>query len=161
MSYKEMRKVTEKLWAKNKYSVMAKGYEHYKRIGKVLKEAQSVDELYEVYLMIFEAVHLPYTKKGMRTTLEHMWGYFRKRADEDEKRVFFASMNEILDGEEELSEEDISQLKSLVTNLLKKYPSDYIDQSYFIKPDEGWNVLFEGQDYEGITEEVYKKSIRE
>ncbi|MCA0989004.1 YbgA family protein [Alkalihalobacillus algicola] len=153
-----MRKVTEKLWAKNKYSVMAKGYEHYKHVSNVLKEAQSVEELYDIYVLIGESIRLPYTKKGMRTTLEHMWGYFKNRADKDEKREFFRSMNEILDGEGELSEEQIKLLKNPVTHLVNKYPSDYISQSHFIRGDVGWNVLFEGKDYVGITKEDYKKA---
>ncbi|WP_270180372.1 YbgA family protein [Alkalihalobacillus sp. CinArs1] len=153
-----MRKVTEKLWARNKYSVMAKGYEHYKRIGAAFKEAHSIDDLFNVYTLIGEAEQLPHTKKGMRTTLEHMWGYFKKRADEEEKQAFFRTMNTVLESEQNLSKENIAQLKTLVENLLEKYPSDYLSQSHFIKVDSGWNVVFHEDNIEGITKEDYKKA---
>ena len=126
MPDKRSRTLTEKLWARNKYTVMAKGYEYYKKIGGALKNANSNEELFAVYEQIQETLNLPYTKKGMRTTLEHMWGYFKKQATSEEKEVFFTKLNHLMSSSPPFSNKDIEPIRHHLLTLLDPYPSDYL-----------------------------------
>ncbi|WP_273851692.1 YbgA family protein [Guptibacillus spartinae] len=143
MNDKRTRTLTEKLWARNKYTVMAKGYEHYKEIGEALKTAHTREELLHVYDLLKETLTLPYTKKGMRTTLQHMWGYFKKRATSEEKELFFVIVNEHLEHSEPLTKKDIGAIQKHLVQLLKKYPSDYLAQSSFIQSYKQWNEVYD------------------
>ncbi|MBN8210953.1 YbgA family protein [Bacillus sp. NTK071] len=144
MADKRIRTLTEKLWARNKYTVMAKGYEHYKNVSTALKNAQSNEQLLDVYALLKDTLKLPYTRKGMRTTLEHMWGYFKKQATTDEKDLFVMKRNE-LGNTEILSEKDIQSIRTYLLELLANYPSDYLEQSSILNPNEKWNEVYENK----------------
>ena len=47
-----MKKETELLWASEKYSVMAKGYNFYKDIQVKMREAQSAEDYVEIQKLI-------------------------------------------------------------------------------------------------------------
>lgn len=143
MNDKRIRRLTEKLWARNKYTVMAKGYEHYKEIGEALKKAQTPKELLGVYDLLKETLTLPYTKKGMRTTLQHMWGYFKKRATSEEKERFFVIVNERIEHSEPLTENDIGAIQEHLVQLLETYPSEYLAESSFIQSYKPWNEVYD------------------
>lgn len=138
---KRCRTLTEKLWAKNKYDVMAKGYEHYKRISKELNNASSTEDLLAVYKQIEDALNFPYTKKGMRTTLEHMWGYFKKQTTTEEKNVFFLKLNHLISSSPPITDEKLMPIRQYLMRLLDKYPSDYLLASTFVQPHLVWNEV--------------------
>ena len=155
MSDKRIRTLTEKLWAKNKYTVMAKGYEHYKNIGEALKKAQSPEELLYVYNLLKETLTLPYTKKGMRTTLQHMWGYFKKRATREEKEEFIAIMTEQLSDLDPLTDHNIEVIRKQLWKLLETYPSDYLLQSSFVHPKRKWNEVYDQKQMRILSKNDY------
>ncbi|WP_226654543.1 YbgA family protein [Pseudalkalibacillus hwajinpoensis] len=157
MSNKRIRPITEKLWARNKYTVMAKGYEHYKNIGEALKKAQSPEELLDVYDLLKKTLTLPYTKKGMRTTLQHMWGYFKKRATSEEKEEFIAVMNEQLTDLNPLTDHNIEVIQKQIWKLLETYPSDYLLQSSFVQPQRKWNEVYDQKQLRIVLREDYLK----
>lgn len=157
MSTKRIRTLTEKLWARNKYSVMAIGYEHYKNVSTALKIAESNEQLLGVYNLLRDTLKLPYTRKGMRTTLEHMWGYFKKFATSEEKELFIMKRNE-LGNADILSEKDIQSIRTYLVELLERYPSDYLQQSHFLHPKEQWNGVYDQKQIKAITEEDYLSS---
>ncbi|WP_169525259.1 DUF1722 domain-containing protein [Pseudalkalibacillus hwajinpoensis] len=154
MSDKRIRTLTEKLWARNKYAVMAKGYEHYKNVSNALKNAHTNEQLLGVYELLKDTLKLPYTRKGMRTTLEHMWGYFKKQATTEEKDLFVMKRNELSDTEI-LSEKDIQSIRTYLVELLDRYPSDYLEQSSILHPNEKWNEVYDQKQMKIITEEDY------
>ncbi|WP_273831796.1 YbgA family protein [Guptibacillus sedimenti] len=158
MSDKRIRTLTEKLWARNKYTVMAKGYEHYKKIGNSLKKAKSPEELLYVYDLLKETLTLPYTKKGMRTTLQHMWGYFKKRATSEEKDEFIAAMNKQLSALDPLTDHNIELFRMQLLKLLKTYPSDYLLQSSFVQPQRKWNEVYDQKQMKIVSREDYLES---
>ncbi len=141
MSEKRSRTLTEKLWARNKYTVMAKGYEHYKRVSVALKNADSTEELFAVYKQIEETLNLPYTKKGMRTTLQHMWGYFKKEATSEEKDVFFVKLEYLMSCSPPLTDQEVEPIRDHLMTLLGKYPSQYLLNSTLIQPHLLWNEV--------------------
>ena len=65
--------------------------------------------------------------------MEHVWGYFKKEAEEDEKKHFFSLLDELKDSENEVFEETPYEIQLYLQYLLQKYPSDYLKQSTFIK----------------------------
>jgi uncharacterized protein YbgA (DUF1722 family) len=128
-----LKKETELLWASEKYSVMAKGYNFYKDIQGKMREAQSAEDYYEIQRLIADYKQKPYDKKALINTLEHVWGYFKKEAEEDEKKHFFSLLDELKDSENEVFEETPYEIQLYLQYLLQKYPSDYLKQSTFIK----------------------------
>lgn len=128
-----MKKETELLWASEKYSVMAKGYNFYKDIQGKMREAQLAEDYYEIQRLINDYKQKPYEKKALINTLEHIWGYFKKEAAEDDKKHFFLLLDELKRVEDEHFDEIPYEIHLYLQYLLQKYPSDYLKQSTFIK----------------------------
>ena len=128
-----MKKETELLWASEKYSVMAKGYNFYKDIQGKMREAQSAEDYVEIQKLISEYKLKLFDKKALINTLEHVWGYFKKEAEEVDKKHFFSLLDELKRVEDEHFEEIPYEIQLYLQYLLQKYPSDYLKQSTFIK----------------------------
>lgn len=128
-----MKKETELLWASEKYTVMAKGYNLYKDIQGKMREAQFAEDYDEIQKRITDYKHRPYDKKALINTLEHVWGYFKKEAEEDGKKHFFLLLDELKQAEEEQFSEVPYEIQLYLQYLLQKYPSDYLEKSTFIK----------------------------
>ncbi len=89
-------------WAHHKYSVMARGYNHYKDMQKFLRNRKDrfissaiVNEeggddgnKSSLVRMIPELMELPLIEKALRNTVDHLWGYFKNDADEEEKAIY-------------------------------------------------------------------------
>nr|WP_276531327.1 DUF1722 domain-containing protein [Fictibacillus nanhaiensis] len=128
-----MNKETDLLWASEKYTVMAKGYNFYKDIQGKMREAQSAEDYMEIEKRIVRLKQKPFDKKALINTLEHVWGYFKKTADESDKQQFFSLLDELRDAEDEHFDEIPYEIHLYMHYLLQKYPSDYLKQSTFIK----------------------------
>ncbi|ANX14113.1 hypothetical protein ABE41_019040 [Fictibacillus arsenicus] len=128
-----MKKETELLWASEKYSVMAKGYNFYKDIQGKMREARSAEDYYEIQRLIADYKQKPYDKKALINTLEHVWGYFKKEAEENDKKHFFSLLNELKELEVVEMDDIPYEMKLFLHYLLQKYPSDFLNQSTFIK----------------------------
>ncbi|MCT8138156.1 YbgA family protein [Anaerobacillus sp. CMMVII] len=136
--------VTEKLWAKNKYEVMAKGYEHYLEVRTMLKQATTISDYALIYHKISTLREVPYKTKAMINTLEHIWGYFKKNASNEEKERFFQQLNDIrqvqIDSFTTLPEE-VKKIFSFILQLLARYENDYLKNSTILFPDLIWNEV--------------------
>jgi uncharacterized protein YbgA (DUF1722 family) len=128
-----LKKETELLWASEKYTVMAKGYNFYKDIQGKMREAQSAADYMEIEKLIVRFKQKPFDKKALINTLEHVWGYFKKTADESDKQQFFSLLDELRDAEDEHFDEIPYEIQLYMHYLLHKYPSNYLKQSTFIK----------------------------
>jgi uncharacterized protein YbgA (DUF1722 family) len=128
-----LKKETELLWASEKYSVMAKGYNFYKDIQGKMREAQFAQDYDEIQRLIADYKQKPNDKKALINTLEHVWGYFKKEAEEDDKKHFFSLLNELKELEVVEMDDIPYEMKLFLHYLLQKYPSDYLKQSTFIK----------------------------
>jgi uncharacterized protein YbgA (DUF1722 family) len=128
-----LKKETELLWASEKYSVMAKGYNFYKDIQGKMREAQFAQDYDEIQRLIADYKQKPYDKKALINTLEHVWGYFKKEAEEDDKKHFFSLLNELKELEVVEMDDIPYEMKLFLQYLQQKYPSDYLNQSTFIK----------------------------
>jgi uncharacterized protein YbgA (DUF1722 family) len=128
-----LKKETELLWAREKYTVMAKGYNFYKDIQGKMREAQSAADFLEIQKQITHYKQKQYDKKALINTIEHVWGYFKKVADEPDKKQFFTLLDELKDAEDDYYDEIPYEIQLYLRYMMQKYPSDYLKHSTIIK----------------------------
>ena len=125
MKYKDIKKECEELWAKNKYYVLSKSHKEYLNIREYLKEKE-VDIAY-LQDKIQKLRDIKESKKDFSNAILHVWGYFKKEANEMEKQGLFAILEEYMEGNN--NQESVMQyLKAL----LKRYPNEYLQKSTFL-----------------------------
>lgn len=72
----------EKLWREEKYNVLFHSQHHYNDIRALLKQSPSLSEVQHA---ICDALNTQPTKGTMINAYDHMWGYFKKVATNNEK----------------------------------------------------------------------------
>nr|WP_315033874.1 YbgA family protein [uncultured Lachnoanaerobaculum sp.] len=124
MSYKNIRKECEELWAK-KYYVLSKSHKEYLRIREYLKG----NELDASFLKekIQKIKDMNESRKDFSNAVLHVWGYLKKDASAIEKQELFDRLNEYM---EERSGQKV--VIDYVNTLLKKYPNEYLEMSTFL-----------------------------
>jgi UV DNA damage endonuclease len=120
-------KKIEQEWSKLKYVVLEKSPQLYNEIRQLLtvKVGYSRDEflrLIELALILEE--NTGYTVNA----LQHVWGYFKKVATEDEKVEFEKKLRDYASGSESLS-----NLKEFLYKLSVKYQRAYLLKSYYFQ----------------------------
>ena len=125
MSYKNIRKECEELWAKNKYYVLSKSDKDYLGIREYLKG----DELDVSFLKerIQKIKDMNESRKDFSNAVLHVWGYFKEDASAVEKQELFNILNEYM---EERSSQTV--VIDYLNTLLKKYPNEYLENSTFL-----------------------------
>lgn len=115
----------EKEWARYKYLVLSRSQQTYLEIRELLKDKSQGYPLF-FYEKIEQCLSLPPNKGEEINAVNHIWGYFKNRADTREKARFHKLMREW--------SEDKTSLKNIKNFLLKlalKYDEEYIKYSYF------------------------------
>ncbi|MGV3128160.1 YbgA family protein [Staphylococcus simulans] len=115
----------EKLWRTYKYEVMWHSQKQYQLIRDKMKENISEAELDN---LITAALAITPTSGSVINTFDHMWGYFKKTADEKEKAQHKVLKSEYLQGQ--TTQEDLLRF---IRNLAQKYDSTYLLNSSFLK----------------------------
>ena len=125
MSYKNIRKECEELWAKNKYYVLSKSHKEYLGIREYLKG----NELDVSFLKdkIQKIKGMNESRKDFSNAVLHVWGYFKEDASAVEKQELFNTLNEYM---EERSSQTV--VIDYLNTLLKKYPYEYLENSTFL-----------------------------
>lgn len=113
----------EVLWRENKYEVMSHSENSYRFIKKVLKEIT----LSDLSKLIEEAKNNSRTIGSVTNTYQHIWGYFKRRATEEEKNRTFNLLEEFQKGN---VQDDV--LWVWLANLAVKYEQSYLLQSSLI-----------------------------
>ncbi|RXJ04064.1 DUF1722 domain-containing protein [Anaerobacillus alkaliphilus] len=155
---KKIKITTEKLWAKNKYDVMAKGYQHYSHVKTLFKQTTSTEDYLKIYLYIKATRENPYTTKGMINTLEHLWGYFKKTASTDEKQLFFTLLAKVKDITQTEFDEpplEINETLSYLIQLLERYDQPYLKNSTILYSELLWNEVTLKKETYHLTENHY------
>ena len=125
MSYKNIRKECEELWAKNKYYVLSKSHKEYLGIREYLKGNKlDVSFLKEKIQKIKD---MNESRKDFSNAVLHVWGYFKEDASAVEKQELFNILNEYM---EERSSQTV--VIDYLNTLLKKYPNKYLENSTFL-----------------------------
>ena len=129
MQHKNIKKECEELWAKNKYYVLSKSHKVYLDIREYLKEKE-VDIAY-LQEKIQSAKDIKESKKDFHNAILHVWGYFKKEANETEKQGLFDILEEYMEGTK--NQESVIQY---LNALLKRYPNEYLQESTFLTGEQ-------------------------
>lgn len=123
--FEDKVKVLEAEWGKYKYKVLEHSPANYEKIRKLLKD-KSKYEIIEFYRLVDESLK---TEPSIGTRLngvDHVWGYFKDRADEPERKKYFSYLERYKSGTY-----TINSLKKLLLNLALKYDEKYLLNGYY------------------------------
>ena len=118
-----MSREKEVLWRENKYEVMSHSENMYRLIQKSISEIT----LIELFEQIEQAKAIPKTKGSVTNTYQHIWGYFKKQATEEEKTKTFKLLEEF-----QADKENDENLWKWLASLTVKYKQPYLLQSSLI-----------------------------
>ena len=113
----------EVLWRENKYEVMSHSQNAYREIQKSISNL-SYEELNG---LIVEAKKVDKTKGSITNTYQHIWGYFKKQATDNEKQQTFALLENFTNNK--VAEE---VLWTWLAKLTVKYNQTYLLESTII-----------------------------
>ena len=117
---KERGKI-EKLWREEKYRVLLHNQNAYNKIRALLKESPSLEE---VQFQINEAINHSPTTGSIINAYEHMWGYFKNIATDNEKHKALMLKDDFMNHQIELD-----TLLSYLSQLANKYDIKYLQES--------------------------------
>ncbi|MDJ1111711.1 DUF1722 domain-containing protein [Macrococcus sp. S115] len=120
---KESRKQVEQLWKQEKYKVMYYSQRQYLLIRQELNNG--LDEPQVLEDIIEETYNMQPSEGSMRNSFEHMWGYFKKIAAEEEKAYFFSLLTDVSRNDRDI--------KSYLLLLATRYRVSYLLQSSILK----------------------------
>ena len=118
----------QQLWARNKYLVLSHSSNIYNEIRQYLKHEHV--ELSLVQEMIDRACQIPEHRGQVCNAFQHIWGYFKKKATDAERRDYMLVLDRYRFGQ--ASKED---LIAKTRDLLDRYPSAYLQHSTLLKGD--------------------------
>lgn len=116
----------QELWAQNKYLVLSKSQKIYLRIREYLKTEAPELAVLEAY--IDQAQAMPEDRGQVINAYQHVWGYFKKLATDQEKVDFMNLLSAYREGQVEQD-----QLAEAARRLLASYPNDYLGQSKLLE----------------------------
>lgn len=116
------------LWAKNKYLVLSRSSNLYKEIREYLKQDQV--EVSHVEDLIQQALALPENRGQVSNAFQHIWGYFKKKATDAERKDYMLLLDRYRFGQ--ASKEDVI---AKTRDLLERYPNTYLQHSTLLKGD--------------------------
>ena len=128
MNNNNQRALCQQLWAENKYLVLSHSSNIYKDIRQYLK--QEVVELSQVQEMIGRACQIPEHRGQVCNAFQHIWGYFKKKATETERKDYMFLLERYHSGH--ATKED---LIAKTRALLERYPNSYLQNSTLLKGD--------------------------
>lgn len=118
----------QQLWARNKYLVLSHSSNIYNEVRQYLK--QEAVEVSKVQEMIDRACQIPEHRGQVCNAFQHIWGYFKKKATETERKDYMLLLDCYRFGQ--ASKED---LIAKTRELLDRYPNTYLQHSTLLKGD--------------------------
>ena len=128
MENNNQRALCQQLWAENKYLVLSHSSNIYKDIRQYLK--QEVVEVSQVQEMIDRACQIPEHRGQVCNAFQHIWGYFKKKATETERKDYMFLLERYHSGH--ATKEN---LIAKTRELLERYPNSYLQHSTLLKGD--------------------------
>ena len=116
------------LWARNKYLVLSHSSNIYNDIRQYLKNEQV--EVSHVKELIDRACQIPEHRGQVCNAFQHIWGYFKKKATDDERKDYMLLLDRYRFGQ--ASKEDVI---AKTRELLDRYPNTYLQHSTLLKGD--------------------------
>lgn len=118
----------QQLWARNKYLVLSHSSNIYNEIRQYLKNGEV--EVSLVQEMIDRACQIPEHRGQACNAFQHIWGYFKKKATENERKDYMLLLDRYRFGQ--ASKEDVI---AKTIELLERYPNTYLQHSTLLKGD--------------------------
>ena len=118
----------QQLWARNKYLVLSHSSNIYNEIRQYLQNEEV--EVSQVQEMIDRACQIPEHRGQVCNAFQHIWGYFKKKATDAERKDYMLLLNGYRFGQ--ASKED---LIAKTRDLLERYPNAYLQHSTLLKGD--------------------------
>ena len=109
------RALCQQLWAINKYLVLSHSSNIYNEIRQYLK--QEVVEVSQVQEMIDHACQIPEHRGQVCNAFQHIWGYFKKKATDSERKDYMLLLDRYLYGQVS-KEDEIWELRPLRNRIL-------------------------------------------
>ena len=116
----------QKLWAQNKYLVLSHSSNIYQEIRQYLKNEEV--EVSHVQELIDHACQIPEHRGQVCNAFQHIWGYFKKRATDAERKDYMLLLERYRFGQ--ASKEDVI---AKTRELLERYPNAYLQNSTLLK----------------------------
>ena len=116
----ELTKMQQR-WSQEKYRVMFHSQKHYNEIREVLKKGTDIERVDQ---LIEEAGKIEPTKGSVCNAYQHMWGYFKKYATEEEREAYLSKLDAFMD--DNLGSEE---LLSFLRQLALRYKVEYLLKS--------------------------------
>ncbi|NLB82484.1 MAG: UV DNA damage repair endonuclease UvsE [Clostridiaceae bacterium] len=114
-------------WAHYKYCILERSPEHYNSIRKLLND-KSTYPAKQMYQMIEMALQKPIIRGNAINAAQHVWGYFKKKASEYEKKRFEIALQKF-----ELGEIRERSVKNILYTMARKYKEEYLLNSYYFQ----------------------------
>ena len=118
----------QQLWARNKYLVLSHSSNIYNEIRQYLKNEEV--EVSHVQELIDRACQIPEHRGQVCNAFQHIWGYFKKKATDDERKDYMLLLDRYRFGQ--AFKED---LVAKTRELLEHYPNTYLQHSTLLKGD--------------------------
>ena len=118
----------QQLWARNKYLVLSHSSNIYNEIRQYLKNEEV--EVSHVQELINRACQIPEHRGQVCNTFQHIWGYFKKKATDAERKDYMLLLDRYRFGQ--ASKDD---LISKTRELLERYPNAYLQNSTLLRGD--------------------------
>lgn len=113
------RKMIEQLWAIHKYEVMLHSQRHYNAIRQAMKSNPTEQDIRK---LIDEALDIETTEGSLKNTADHIWGYFKKCATDEEKAKYLAL-------KARLTIDEADEMLAMLYSFSVKYDVNYLIQS--------------------------------
>ena len=128
MENNNQRALCQQLWARNKYLVLSHSSNIYNEIRQYLKNDEV--EVSHVQELIDRACQIPEHRGQVCNAFQHIWGYFKKKATETERKEYMFLLECYHSGH--ATKED---LIAKTRDLLERYPNTYLQHSTLLKGD--------------------------
>ena len=128
METNNKRALCQQLWARNKYLVLSHSSNIYNEIRQYLKNEEV--EVSHVQELIDRACQIPEHRGQVCNAFQHIWGYFKKKATETERKDYMFLLERYHSGH--ATKED---LIAKTRDLLDRYPNTYLQHSTLLKGD--------------------------
>ncbi len=114
----------EKEWSFYKYFVLSRSQTIYQTIRQLLKD-KTAYPVQEFYQWIEAAMKKPESKAGNVNAAQHMWGYFKDKANDKERKKFMNTMSMYEQGQC-----GFQRILNLLFQLTQTYHEEYLLNSY-------------------------------
>lgn len=120
-------KTAQARWAYHKYWVMARSQAHYNALRQLFKGNDWSEEKGQIFeQLLAEAQAIAPTPATLRTAYQHIWGYFKKIANDEEREAYKEMIGD------EATYEDLGEF---LVQMTENYQPKYLVNSKFY--DEG------------------------